>query len=174
LITINGCQGQKGVFWVSANIDPNAVGAVLVVAVIGIIGFYIWQDIKKRPSYHSSYPASREPSGILCENCGASTYQTGDGRLECGHCGHTAYITSPTVNNEPQIDPFTKGYEEEMGRLEALREAKERREQEATWKRDHPIYRYDPPPEIDFRNPVSDFLDDVDAARKKRKKNNYW
>jgi hypothetical protein len=125
----------KRCFRLSANVDPNVVGGILVVAVIGLFGFYIWQDIRKKPSHSTSYSTRREPSRY-------------------------------PVHSEPQErDAYEEGYEQELGRQAAIEEARRQRIRDAQWKRDHPI--------IEFRNPTNDFLDDVEAARRKRKRNQW-
>lgn len=50
----------------SANVDPNVVGAILVVGVIGFIALYAWIEMKKRFRHSTSY--RHEPSGHKIQN----------------------------------------------------------------------------------------------------------
>jgi hypothetical protein len=114
----------------SANIDPNVVGGIVVVAAIGIVAFYAWLNIEKRPSHHStSYSSKRAPVDY-------------------------------SRDDSEEDDAYEQGYKSELGRQAAIEEARRQRIRDAQWKRDHPI--------IEPRNLASDFLDDVDAARRKR------
>lgn len=157
----------------SANVDPNVVGAIVVVVVIGFVAFYAWLDIRKRPHHSTSFSPRHEPSGYRCKNCGASTYRIDDGVFKCDHCGHIGYINSEPVH-EPQheSDPYEEGFERELGRQAAIKEAMEQRKRDAERKRMNPGYVYDPP-KYDVRDPLADFVDDAEYARKKRKKD-YW
>jgi len=73
--------------------DLNIVGAVLVVAVIGIIVLYALVDFKKKTNHLSSPKV--EPSGVKCENCGGSTVRIDVEKVKCQYCGRVSYNLLP-------------------------------------------------------------------------------
>jgi len=119
-------------------IDPNAIGAIFVIAAFAIFGFYVWQDMKKR-SFHSStsvFSSKHEQSGYRCKNCHAPVYSIGNGGFKCDHCGHVGFLKgSRPIISETLRDPYQEGYETELGRQDALREIRKQKERDAERKR---------------------------------------
>jgi hypothetical protein len=88
--------------------NPDVVGGILVVVVIGFVVFYAWLEFKKKPHYSPSYSTRHE-------------------RPE-------TFRNEPQESEE--IDAEEIGYKQEMGRQRALAEARRQRQQEAIRKQD--------------------------------------
>ncbi|MGD0204688.1 MAG: hypothetical protein ABSC20_12400 [Candidatus Bathyarchaeia archaeon] len=126
-------------------VDPNVIGAFLVVVVVGIIALYAWSDLKKRPQYSTSYPPKHELSGQKCENCGGTTERLDAEKIRCQYCGR--------VFDKPLPEkPVT------------VRETQEERKQENKQKRI--IWEYDPIEyEYASKDPLLDFAEDANKTQ---------
>jgi len=140
--------------------DPNLVGALLVVVVIGFVVLYAWID--KKNSKRSTSPKS-EPSGIKCENCGAPTNRIDQNLVKCGHCGNTQILSSSVI--EPQ------NLREQVIRKTHEKEQEEKLE---NIKSNNPLFgnlEYDTPEyELASKDPLGEFAQDSANIQKKLNK----
>jgi ribosomal protein L37AE/L43A len=72
----------------SATANPDVVGGILIVVVIGFVVLYAWFGSKKN---------SHTSSGFRCKNCKSSNYSIANGIFHCNSCGHTASINGQPI-----------------------------------------------------------------------------
>jgi len=133
------------------SVNPDIIGVIFVLDVIGFIALYAWLDFKKRPSPSAS--PKPEPSPIKCSNCGGLTDQINGSSVKCRYCG--------SITPNPSKDDIEPQNLDE--RKQAVKET-----QEHIAKSVFPDIEYKSS-KIVVKDPFVSFAQDAEYMRKKHK-----
>jgi hypothetical protein len=161
----------------SAPYNPDVVGGILVVIVVGIIVLYALLDSKKRPN-STHYSSNHQPSGLRCKDCKSSNYSVVNGVFKCHNCGHTAYLNSqPAYSGSNERDLHQEGFEIglgiEEGRQEGIRRERIRLQEERIREKNRKLAQeyYD---NTTLKNLSPPKFDDPFPPKKQKKKRSIW
>ena len=128
-----------------------------------IVGRAVGRDIQKEYRNSQKRRRNEEEERRQLREIERESYYAEKGRL--------------SASRTQERDPYQEGYEQELGRQAAFKEVRNQKRRDAERRRIKntliPDVEYRTP-KYEVRDPAADFLDDVEYARKKRKKKSIW